>query len=231
MSLTKENTELIRQVFDLLQNHFGEDVEFVFHDLALEYEHTIVDIRNGHVTNRAVGGTGDILGLDVLGGTATADSAYNLINTTPDRRTLRSSTQFIRDSEGKICACVAINEDVTESVELERYLHTHNRMGSGEGESHLYHGDINQMLESLIDSAQRSVGKPVGQMHKGDKQAFIDYLDQRGAFLIAKSGVRVCEVLNISKFTLYRYLDIVRSSRQGGQPAPASEGEADAVTG
>lgn len=228
MSLSKENMELVKQVFDLLQNHFGEDVELVFHDLTLEYEHTIVDIRNGHVTNRAVGGTGDILGLDVLGGSAHADSAYNLVNTTQDRRTLRSSTQFIRDSEGKICACVAINEDITKSIELERYLHAQNRVGSGESESRLYHGDINQMLEFLIDSAQRSVGKPVSQMHKGDKQAFIDYLDQRGAFLIAKSGVRVCEVLKISKFTLYRYLDIVRSSRQGDQALPSADTENDA---
>lgn len=28
----------------------------VLHDLEKDYEHTIVDIRNGHITNRKVGG-------------------------------------------------------------------------------------------------------------------------------------------------------------------------------
>ena len=47
MAFTQDNQELIRQVFDLLAQHFGEDVELVLHDYTHDYEHTIVDIRNG----------------------------------------------------------------------------------------------------------------------------------------------------------------------------------------
>ena len=35
--------------------------------------------------------------------------------------------------------------------------------------------------------------------------------DDRGMFLISKSGPRICEILGISKFTLYNYLEIIRS--------------------
>ena len=56
-------------------------MEFVFHDNTLDYEHTIVDIRNGHIAGRTIGDIGDILGLEALGGSG--GNAYNLINSMP----------------------------------------------------------------------------------------------------------------------------------------------------
>ncbi|MEX6367650.1 helix-turn-helix domain-containing protein [Providencia huaxiensis] len=34
----------------------------------------------------------------------------------------------------------------------------------------------------------------------------IKFFDDRGAFLIKKAGEKICEFLNISKYTLYTYL-------------------------
>ena len=46
-SYYKQNKKLITDILDILEGHFGKNVEFVVHDLSLDYEHTIVDIRNG----------------------------------------------------------------------------------------------------------------------------------------------------------------------------------------
>ena len=97
MSFSIDNASLVRQILDLLQNHFGKDVEFVFHNLALDYGHTIVDIRNGHVTGRTIGDTGDILGLEVLGGSGSTGNVYNLINTTEDSVLPRNSSGTARE--------------------------------------------------------------------------------------------------------------------------------------
>lgn len=211
MAFTSDNQNLVKQVFDLLSKHFGEDVELVLHDYTQDYEHTIVDIRNGHITGRQIGDTGDILGLEVLRGTVKDGNSYNLTNYTSDDRVLRSSTQFIRDENGEVVACIAINQDVTKTVELERYLHKQNRVEENTLSGDVYRGDVNQMLEHLIREAQYAVGKKPESMKREDKLAFIRYLDQRGAFLIAKSGSYVQELLNISKFTFYNYLESVRS--------------------
>ena len=56
---------------------------------------------------------------------------------------------------------------------------------------------------------------PVEKLTKADKLKFLDYLDKKGAFLISKSGDRVCDHLHISKFTLYKYLEIVRGENNG----------------
>ena len=73
-------------------------------------------------------------------------------------------------------------------------------------------GNINEMLDCLMDQAQLTIGKNTALMTKEDKIAYIRFLDERGAFLITKSGPRVCEALGISKYTLYNYLEAARSS-------------------
>ena len=47
-----------------------------------------------------------------------------------------------------------------------------------------------------------------------DKLKFLEYLDSKGAFLITKSSERVCEYLGISRYTLYNYLDLLRSKQE-----------------
>ncbi len=49
-------------------------------------------------------------------------------------------------------------------------------------------------------------------MNKESKMKLLKFLDEKGVFLIKKSGERLCELLSISKFTLYNYLDEIRKS-------------------
>ena len=95
------NKEWLHKLMNLLEAHFGPDVEFVLHDLTLDYEHTIVDIRNGHITGREIGGTGDILGLEYIRNASEDNGTYyNFIEYTKEGKTLRSSTLFLRDEDG-----------------------------------------------------------------------------------------------------------------------------------
>jgi len=212
-----DNKEWLRSILDMLSEHFGKDVEFVVHDLSLDYEHTIVDIRNGRITGRKIGDTGDILGLEVIRGTADDKKSYcNYINYTKDGKTLRSSTIFLPDEKGKPSVCIGINEDITRSVEFENYLREKNGVSTPDEEDiSRGRGDVNEILDFLLKAAQLKIGKNTALMTKEDKMDYIRYLDGRGAFLITKSGPRVCDTLGISKFTLYRYLDIIRKEDEG----------------
>ena len=49
-------------------------------------------------------------------------------------------------------------------------------------------------------------------MDKGEKIRAIRFLNDAGAFLITKSGPKVCQVFGISKYTLYSYLDEAKQS-------------------
>ncbi len=197
------------QIMDMLEAHLGDHVELVLHDLTLDYEGTVIDIRNGYISGRKIGDGGDNMGLTVVRGTNPSGDRFNYLEFPSDGRILRCSTVFFRDEQGHPVASLCINEDITKSVEMENFLHARNQ-GTPENVIH----DVNLLLESLLEEAQLHVGKSSGAMNREEKKAVIRYLDEHGAFLISKSGPRVCEVLGISKFTLYNYLDAIRNQTE-----------------
>ena len=67
--MDENKTKWLGSIMDMMEAHFGKDVELVLHDLEADYEKTIIDIHNGEVTGRTVGDGGDNLGLEVVRGT------------------------------------------------------------------------------------------------------------------------------------------------------------------
>ena len=64
---------------------------------------------------------------------------------------------------------------------------------------------------SLINDALAHQDVPPEQMDRAQRIEVIRYLDQHGAFLVTKAGERIANLLGISKYTLYSYLDTVRA--------------------
>ncbi|MCI9594666.1 MAG: transcriptional regulator [Lachnospiraceae bacterium] len=205
--MEREEFAWLNQIMDMMEAHFGRDVELVLHDLKKDYTQTIIDIRNGGITGRKIGDGGDNLGLGVIRGTEKNGNKFNYLNYTEDGKTLKSSTLFLRDKTGKPVYALAINEDVTQMWKFEQYLKEKNQ--SGREADHIVR-DVNKLLEDSMEEVQRQIGKSYRAMDKMDKQAYIKFLDERGIFLISKSTQRVCEALQIAKCTLYNYLDLVR---------------------
>lgn len=203
-----DEKELLEKLLTLISLQFGDRCEVVLHDLTNEYNHTIIDIRNGHITGRKVGGCGSNLGLEVLSGNVEDGDRFNYVTTTPDGKILRSSSIYIKNGEGVVIGSLCINLDITESIQFEGFLHKYNHFESGQKE--FFAHDTNSLLEFLIQQASQSIGKAPVEMNKEERLSFLRHLDGKGAFQITKSSVRICKELGISKFTLYSDLDIIR---------------------
>lgn len=243
MNQIYDNWDMWQKLLTMLENQFGNKCEFILHDLTKDYNHTIVDIRNGYITNRKIGDCGSNLGLEVLRGTIKDGDRYNYIVNTRDGKLLRSSTMFIHDNNGAVIGSLCINTDITETVHFEEYLRQYNQYnvapssGSVSAVSipeaprsssdpeidtseipigpEIFANDVSQILDYLIAEAGKQVGKPVSQMNREDKIKFVRYLDQKGAFLITKASERVYEHLNVSRYTLYNYLDLIHKESNG----------------
>lgn len=212
ITFTKEEFE---KLLTLLEMQFGSRCEIVLHDLKKPYDHTIVDIRNNHITGRHIGDCSSNLGLEVIRGTVKNGDKFNYITHTKDGKILRSSSIYFHDSEGAAIAALCINSDITETVKFEKYLNDINQYSWGESEQaapEVFASNVSELLAHFIEEAQAEVGKPFDEMNRTDKMTVVKLLDKKGAFLITKSGEKVCEVLGISKFTLYNYLDILRKA-------------------
>ena len=213
MKTIYEEWSMWQRLLSMLENQFGIHCEFILHDLTKDYNHTVVDIRNGYITGRKIGDCGNNLGLEVLRGTVKDGDRYNYVVHTRDGKILRSSTMFIKDDNDKVIGCLCINMDITETVKLEEFLKQYNSYDLKDGNTETPAPNpvlIGQVLEFLISEADKIAGKPVDSLTREEKIEFVRYLDNKGAFLVTKSSDKVCEHLKISRFTLYNYLDLIR---------------------
>lgn len=140
----------IHQILDLLEAHFGSSVEFVVHDLTLNYEHTIVDIRNGEITGRQIGDTGDILGAAVLRGTEnnSDDNFYRISLSQRMDGLFVPPLYFCAIRKERLLFCIAINEDITKYTEFERVLQSKMQIPSDAStNASLGKGNVNDMLD------------------------------------------------------------------------------------
>jgi predicted transcriptional regulator YheO len=210
MKSIEDAMPLLQQTLTLIEKQFGSKCEVVLHDLTKDYNHTIVDIRNGSVTNRTIGGCGSNLGLEVLRGTVVDGDRFNYVTTTQDGKILRSSSIYLKNDDGEVIGSLCINLNITETLQFEGFLRQFNQFDTISNEEY-FATDVNNLLAHLIQTGQDMIGKPASEMNKSEKIEFIRFLDDKGAFLITKSGEQICELLGISKFTFYNYLESSRN--------------------
>ncbi|PXW43909.1 putative transcriptional regulator YheO [Klebsiella oxytoca] len=215
MKNIQENLDFFIPMMEGIANQFGENCEVVLHDHSLGLESSIVGIINGHVTGRKVGDPSSNLGLEVLRGTDVNGDRHNYVTRTRDGKTLRSTSVYIRDDNKQVIGALCINLDISDILLAEKIL---NKM-AGRGDStpakkedikEVFVKDVNELLDYLIAECMALIDVPVSNMSKQDKLNAIKFFDEKGVFLIKKSGEKICEFLNISKYTLYAYLGEVR---------------------
>jgi hypothetical protein len=71
---------------------------------------------------------------------------------------------------------------------------------------------LSRAIDELIQMAEAQIRLPIEQMTRAQKQQVVRFLDERGAFNLRKSVETVADVLGVSRFTVYNYLDSSRQS-------------------
>lgn len=206
---------LLIQIADGLALQFGSNCEIVIHGMDQNArKHSIVYIKNGHVTNRSLGDGPSEIVLEALHDKSKQlNDQLAYLTRTPDGRILKSSTLFIRDEEGSIQYILSINYDITSLLAVDhaiRSITDTNPTQQKEAPVHISN-DVNELLDHLIEQSVARIGKPVALMNKEDKKSAISFLNDSGALLITKSSDKISKYFGISKFTLYSYLDSKQS--------------------
>ena len=218
------NFDQLKQIADLVAAQFGSAAEVVIHDFTGELDHTIVYIVNGHVTGRTIGDAPTQSFLKYMNVNHPRKSIEKVrhISHLPNGRIIRSSTANFFDEDGTLNSSLCINQDITDLVALENAVKGLSESGQFEtsvlytngNEFDLQPSSIHGMMDNIITEALAFIGTPPDKMNKDAKIKLLQFLDERGVFMIQKSGQKVCELLGISKFTLYNYLEEARGKEK-----------------
>ncbi len=191
-----------------IAKQFGPNCEVVVHDLGTnDPNSSIVAIENGHVTGRKVGDGPSHVVLEALNGGKEKGDHLSYLTKTKDGKILKSTTIYIRDDDGEALGIFSINYDITLMLAMEETLRQFTAAEQEEREPEPIARNVADLLGELIEQSVKLVGKPVALMNKEDKVKAIQFLNDTGAFLITKSGDKVCKFFGISKYTLYSYID------------------------
>lgn len=215
--MTDFEVRLCVQLAKGIAAQFGSNCEVVIHDLSRhKLENSIIAIENGHISGRKVGDGPSRVVLEALkSDPSKLEDRLAYLTKTETGKILKSSTIFVRNDKNEPVAIFSINYDITMMHAVEDVLHefTMPKESAVESPQVIIH-NVTDVLEELIRQSVKLVDKPVGLMTKEDKVKAIRFLNDSGAFLITKSGQRVCSYFGISKYTLYNYIDEAKNARE-----------------
>ena len=198
-----------------LAAQFGPNCEVVIHDLqSNDPDSSIVAIENGHVSGRKVGDGPSHVVLEALNNGGIPEDRLSYLAKTADGKTLKSTTVYIRDVDKQPIGIFSINYDITLMLAMEEALRQFTATAPEQPDDapEPIAQNVSDLLDELIEQSVKRVGKPAALMTKEEKVKAIGFLNDTGAFLITKSGGKVCKYFGISKYTLYSYMEEAKNA-------------------
>lgn len=187
---------------------FGESCETIIHDFS-DGMMTNTAIYNGSVSGRNVGSHNGILDSSLVDTNqiqkiGTHDIVNQLVHL-KNGRTVKSSTFFLT-GEDYILA-LGINYEITLMTQMEQFLSSITSH-SGDLFSTMSEdkGNDADLLVQIFDQALSRIGVSVSDMNKQDRFSLVALLKEQDYFRLQKSVRYVAEQLNVSKYTIYKYL-------------------------
>ncbi|MEC9488185.1 MAG: PAS domain-containing protein [Halanaerobium sp.] len=203
-------------VVEALGKTLGRHCELVLHDIARK-ESSIIAIENGHITNRSVGSPSTDFLLDLLNQFERNgnEMELNYVTKSKEGKRLKSSTILIRDEEDKIAGALCINIDLTSIDMAQNFLDEIARVEDKAETTEQFPEDARDFLVVMVNNSLEQINKPASLLNKEEKLQIVSYLDQNNIFNIKGAVDLLAETLNVSRYTIYNYLDEVRASNSG----------------
>lgn len=186
---------------------FGVSCETVIHDFSVP-SHPVIAIYNGHISERSLGSTMDLTGLEQK--VDFEGDVVNLLATTPRGQQVKSTTFSLQGEDYHLA--LGINYDFTPLVYANRALLDLMRT-EVDFRSAVYQNRDTRISELFEQCADR-IGKPVREMNKADRLRIVELLAQQDAFSYRRAVPYVASQLGVSRYTIYKYLDEVNAAAE-----------------
>ncbi len=195
-------------IADSLYAFFGKFSEVVIHDLKTP-DKSLIYIK-GNLTNREIGDPTTNIVIDELEKEECSDFIITDMET-KDGKTLKSLSIFIKENQQTIgCICLLI--DPTAFVLVSNLINEFaQRTSIDKKEKEIDTKHVLNVTDEIIDSSINEQSTPVALMQKEDKIKIVSQLQDQGVFLMKGSVDLVANKLNVSRYTIYNYLDEIKS--------------------
>ena len=203
----------------------GPDYEVVLQDLS-NINHSVIAIENGHISGRTIGSPLTSAVFQMLSSKVYEEDDFIAYKGVAENgHILRSSSMFIKDSNGNPIGLLCINFDDSRYMELHEKLfsliHPGNfvkNISSGIAESkenvkdlssritENFAIDVASLREQIFNDATANFTTPVDRLNQNERKEIMIKLYEQGLFQLKGSIPFVAKRFSCSQATIYRYL-------------------------
>ncbi len=199
-------------IADGIAKTLGEQCEVVIHDLK-NPDSSLYYIA-GNITGRKLGSPLTNLSLQTL--KQEGNDAHDLIGyetLTKDGKKLKSSTIYIRNDAKQVIGCLCINLQINHIETCIKILETLTKVNinSNVETKENFYVDVNEAMEEIVSGVLKDYAVPLALMEKEDKIRVVHILESKGVFLVKGAVDYIANRLNVSRYTIYNYLNEIRS--------------------
>ena len=195
---------------DFIAAVFGKNCEVVLHDLR-KLDHSIIAIKNNHITGRTLNDTITDFALDIIHTEKHKEKNYicNYVGKTGNgKKNVRASTYFIKDEEQNLIGMLCTNIDITALSNARKNIDDLimiNESAEAE-EKENFSLDINDHVDSIISNTLSKFESEPMRMTMDEKKQVVKKLEEKGIFRLKGVVAEVADGLEVSDQTVYRYL-------------------------
>ena len=207
---------------DFLAAVVGKNSEIVLHDLG-NPDHSVIAIRNNHISNREVGAPATDLVLKILkeSDKEERDFIANYIGIGKFNKALKSSTYFIRE-EGELIGMICVNTDEAVFDSLfsamkklqETFVKEEININNENIDSENLTRSIEEVAREAISDVLSTQNVSIDYLKQQDKLNIIEVLYLKGIFLLKGAVVEIAKALGMSEASVYRYVQIIKRQEQ-----------------
>lgn len=191
-----------------LGDYLGEGYEVVLHSLE-DFEHSVIYIEHGEHTGRSVGAPITNKALDILMKINENGSTYeSYYSFNAKGEPLKSTTIGIKGENEKIIGLLCINYYMNTSFYdfIHSFVQKEEKVMGSETMTENFATSVDDMILSTFNVVKEKIYNDTSINSSNKNKEIISELYSKGIFQIKDSVIKIAELLNISKNTVYMHL-------------------------
>ena len=209
ISLTATDKQILESykiMIDGMAEYMGEGYEIILHSLQ-NLDRSVIKIINGHYTGREEGAPITDLALSMLSKIAESKEIKSLCYFTKDKAgvTLQSTTIPIVGENDRIIGllCINFHTEISFAKMLSAFMPTSDNSTQI---MENFTDNVDNLISTALEEARNKV-LPNPKISAANKnKEIINNLYQKGIFNIKDSVLKISQILNISKNTVYLHI-------------------------
>jgi predicted transcriptional regulator YheO len=205
--------DLAKRTADMLVKMFPSRCEVVVHDFS-NLEKSLIHIA-GKITDRRIASPITDLVLQEL------RKPHSSVEDIPNYKTqskkgivMKSSTVFLRDEKDNVIGALCINFDISLLIQLGGEIQDFIAFDETQRKSENFFTTVHDVIQGMVEQVLLGFKKTPSLMTMEEKIECVRILEEKGAFLIKGATEYVANELSVSKFTIYNYLQKIRTQNE-----------------